>query len=183
MPLTARHMLSSRGYICLAAHTAVGSSRMRPFWTPPAGRQDTPAGFHGVKYASCSGRIAPERLRHALLEAWLPPQVRDNTDTPPIWVCVDRNATTGHAYEKSASKSARVAIPWPPRVSHRCPVPNAGSSSFNFLFHPCDCAEISGPRRRNLLVSAIHIGEDGATRPASARQGNSRGAMDNPWWP
>ena len=35
----------------------------------------------------------------------------------------------------------------------------------------------------NSLVSAIQISRGGATRTGSARQSNSRGLKDNPWWP
>ena len=136
----------------LIAHTTVGSSRMRPFLvpaTPPAGRQDTPAGYHGVKTVSCSGRVVPARLRYAPLEALPPPQVRDSTDTPPMWVCVDRNATTGHAYWKislrGCTRCDTLATPSPLQVFPSICQGTKCGTPFNLLFHSLVCAELSGP--------------------------------------
>ena len=144
--------------------------------TPPAGRQDTPAGYHGVKTVSCSGRVVPARLRYAPLEALPPPQVRDSTDTPPMWVCVDRNATTGHAYWKislrGCTRCDTLATPSPLQVFPSICQGTKCGTPFNLLFH-----SLFVP---NLAVQAMQ-GESPGNRPramgifkGSSEQGRRR---------
>ena len=96
-------------------HASIFRLRMSPFGPrdPPcltAGYQ--PAGYYCVKTAHCSGRIVPAGCSmHQKTEAWPPPQVRDSTDTPLLWECVNRISTTEHANESQPPRVHKLRYP------------------------------------------------------------------------
>ena len=100
-------------------------TRTRPFWSSrpsrPVGR--IPArGLSRRHSRSLPRQDNPDLVAVRTKTRGSPlPQVRDSTDTSPMWECVDRIATTEHAclIRQQNPRVHNVAIPWPSRESYR----------------------------------------------------------------
>ena len=135
-------------------HASFFRLRMSPFGprdTPSRTAGYQPAGYFGVKTAPCSGRIVPAGCslhQNRPREAWPPPQVRDSTDTPPLWECVDRISTTEHANESQPPRVHKLRYPGHPETVTGVPpfpwYPVTVPLRISIL-HTSVCAELSGP--------------------------------------
>ena len=124
-------------------------------------------GLLRFQYRPLSRQDAPAWLRHApRIGGSPPPQVRDSTDTHPMWERVDRIATTEHAnVYQAADGCTMLQYPGHPESITGVPVgykvPSWYNNSLFFRMLSFPCAELSGLSHAGYKASGTGPGQWG----------------------